>query len=120
MNLNEYQEMAMTTCLESSNNPMYMLANLNGEVGEVNSIIAKAIRKGHIVIHDNDIALLDKTEETTNLVANLEKELGDVLWQLSGLCETLGFSLEDVAKTNLAKLASRKDRGVIDGNGDNR
>jgi hypothetical protein len=32
----------------------------------------------------------------------------------------MGWSLEDVAKSNLEKLASRKQRGVIDGEGDNR
>lgn len=50
----------------------------------------------------------------------IEKELGDVLWQLSGLCNVLGYTLEDVAKQNLKKLSSRMERGVIDGNGDNR
>lgn len=47
-------------------------------------------------------------------------EAGDILWQLSGLCEVMGWRLEDVAKANLEKLASRKQRGVIDGEGDNR
>jgi hypothetical protein len=32
----------------------------------------------------------------------------------------MGWDLEDVAQGNLDKLASRKQRGVIDGNGDNR
>jgi hypothetical protein len=32
----------------------------------------------------------------------------------------MGWSLEDVAQMNLDKLASRKERNVIDGNGDNR
>nr|CAI9751227.1 hypothetical protein WMHIBSEC_WMHIBSEC_CDS_0051 [Caudoviricetes sp.]CAI9751786.1 hypothetical protein AZFZUZMX_AZFZUZMX_CDS_0051 [Caudoviricetes sp.] len=32
----------------------------------------------------------------------------------------MGWKLEDVAKLNLEKLASRQQRGVIDGNGDNR
>ena len=32
----------------------------------------------------------------------------------------MGWDLEDVAQGNLDKLASRQQRGVIDGNGDNR
>ena len=120
MDLNEYQEKAMTTCLESSNNPMYMLLNLSGEIGEINSLLAKAIQKGYIAIINNDIAVVGDSEEATAIAKDLEKELGDVLWQLSGLCEKLGFTLEGIAKTNLEKLASRKKRGVIYGNGDNR
>lgn len=36
------------------------------------------------------------------------------------LCSVMGWDLEKIAKMNLEKLASRKNRGVIDGNGDNR
>jgi hypothetical protein len=32
----------------------------------------------------------------------------------------MGWSLEEVAEQNLKKLASRKSRNVIDGNGDKR
>ena len=46
------------------------------------------------------------------------KEAGDILWQLSGLCHVMGWSLEDVAAKNLAKLAARKEAGTIDGDGD--
>lgn len=42
------------------------------------------------------------------------------MWQLAGVCTVLGFSLDDVCQQNLDKLAGRKNRGVIDGNGDNR
>jgi NTP pyrophosphatase (non-canonical NTP hydrolase) len=58
------------------------------------------------------INLKDKVE--------LSKELGDVLWYLSAISDYLGLSLEDVAKGNLDKVFSRKDRGVSSGSGDNR
>ena len=48
----------------------------------------------------------------------LKKEAGDILWQLSGLCSVMGWSLNDIAQMNLDKLAARKDAGTIDGNGD--
>ena len=130
MTLNEYQKKAMSTCMESSKNVLYMLFNLQGEVGEFSSKIAKLIRKGKAwfnvgeeptsetekFIHHNDNLLLISAKEADDL----KKEAGDVLWQLSGLCTVMGWTLEEVAEENIAKLASRKERHVIDGNGDNR
>jgi hypothetical protein len=42
------------------------------------------------------------------------------LWGIAGVAEVFSWSLEDVAQMNIDKLASRNQRGVIDGNGDNR
>ena len=115
MELNEYQERAMGTCMPSSENFSYMFLNLVGEVGEFASKVAKAIRKDDVSIYDNDYCpRLGVSDE------ELKKEAGDILWQLSGLCTVMGWSLEDVAQQNLDKLASRKERNVIDGSGDNR
>jgi len=50
----------------------------------------------------------------------LLKECGDLLWYLARLCTELDLSLDEVAQTNLDKLASRKERAVIHGNGDAR
>ena len=95
-----------------------MILNLVGEVGEFSSKVAKAIRKEKSDIDDNDLYFSENAlpEE----IIDLKYEAGDILWQLSGLCKVMGWSLEDVAQMNLDKLASRKDRGVIVGNGDNR
>ena len=49
LTLNEYQEKAMTTCLPTCNNIAYMSTNLCGEVGELLSKLAKAIRKRQAV-----------------------------------------------------------------------
>ena len=124
MTLNEYQEKAMTTCLQSANNFSYMMLNLVGEVGEFSSKVAKSIRKGKAGIgiyeEDNDLiysnhCTFDDAKESEN---ELKKEAGDILWQLSGLCHVMGWDLEDVAKMNLDKLSARKAAGTIDGNGD--
>jgi NTP pyrophosphatase (non-canonical NTP hydrolase) len=50
----------------------------------------------------------------------VEKELGDVLWAMAELCSQLDLSLEHVAQVSLRKLASRKERGVLHGSGDDR
>lgn len=114
MTLNDYQQQAMTTCMNSSQNFSYMFLNLVGEVGEFASKIAKAIRKNEADIIRND--LFQRSEDNEDL----QKEAGDILWQLSGLCTVMGWDLEDIARQNLDKLASRKQRNVIDGSGDNR
>lgn len=113
MTLEEYQKQAMTTCMASSENFSYMFLNLVGEVGEFASKVAKAIRKNQISVVYNEIVGTTDDEE-------LQKEAGDILWQLSGLCTVMGWNLEDIAQQNLDKLASRQQRNVIDGSGDNR
>ena len=114
MTLEEYQKQAMTTCMASSENFSYMFLNLVGEVGEFASKVAKAIRKEENCIEYNDLGVTVTNNE------ELQKEAGDILWQLSGLCTVMGWNLEDIAKQNLDKLASRQQRNVIDGSGDNR
>lgn len=128
MTLNEYQEKAMTTCMASCENISYMMLNLVGEVGEFASKVAKQIRKGNLAIggkcplNVNQLTITDEgqLEDLGSINVELQKEAGDILWQLSGLCKVMGWKLEDVAQMNLDKLASRQQRGVIDGSGDNR
>lgn len=126
MTLNDYQKKAMSTCMPSCKNFSYMMLNLVGEVGEFASKVAKLIRKEKLLMGgaenaENKLTSLALTRgEQYEILDDLKAEAGDILWQLSGLCEIMGWKLEDVAQGNLDKLASRKERGVIDGNGDNR
>lgn len=121
MRLNEYQEKAMATCMPSCDNFAYMMLNLVGEVGEFASKVAKHIRKEEIRVSNNYlIAAADAEIWNTEAEEAMKQEAGDILWQLSGLCAIHGWTLEDIADMNLDKLASRKRRGVIEGNGDKR
>ena len=106
-----------------------MFLNLVGEVGEFASKVAKAIRKEKLAIgwweqgdEANESNLIPATNffEWSEFSEELKKEAGDILWQLSGLCSVMGWSLEEVAQMNLDKLAARKAAGTIDGEGDNR
>ena len=82
---------------------------LAGETGEVLEKIKKMIR-------DKNGVFSPIPED----IAELKKELGDVLWYLSALAFYNGIDLDDVARANLEKLRSRKERNQIHGSGDNR
>lgn len=47
-------------------------------------------------------------------------DLHDVLCQLHRVAAICGWNLESAARANMAKLASRRARGVVSGSGDNR
>lgn len=103
MNLNEYQILARKTAIYPREQAIeYCALALSGEAGECAGKVSKRIRDG----------VLDR--------ADMVKELGDVLWCLSQLALELGIGLEEVATTNLKKLADRQTRGVLGGSGDAR
>lgn len=123
LTLKEYQRRAMGTCLRESENFAYMFMNLVGELGEFASKIAKQIRKGRFELGQNEVLPVEGAigwDEWKAIDDELELEAGDILWQLSGLCSVMDWDLENVARKNLEKLASRKQRGKIDGEGDHR
>lgn len=102
MLIEDYQELAWKTALETAKNPSYMVANLTSEAGEVAGKYAKWIRDG----------VLDE--------AGMQKEVGDVLWQIAGLSTVMGWSLADLASKNLKKLAERQVNNTLKGSGDDR
>lgn len=123
MKIKEYQDKAMDTCMPSCENFSYMMLNLVGEVGELAGKVAKGIRKGDLVIgvseitgevKESDLIPQMSFAEWTYSQDDLMSEAGDILWQLSGLCTVMGWSLEEVAKMNLEKLAKRKKTGTIE------
>lgn len=123
LTLNEYQKLAMTTCMPSCFNYAYMMDNLMAEVGEFAGKVSKAKREKLIRFdYEGNIVFCQgvTAEQRDEMLAELKKEAGDIIWQASGLCEVFGWELNDVAQGNLDKLASRKQRGVICGSGDNR
>lgn len=105
--------------MESCNNIAYMLPGLTAEVGEVNDKIAKAIRREQIKITRNSLCTWDE-RTPADFKLELAKELSDCLWFVAGMAHVLGYTLDEIGEININKLASRKQRGVIDGDGDNR
>ena len=122
MTLNEYQSRAMTTRMATCDNFSYMFLNIVGEVGEFASKIAKHIRKAEMTIGGktlpNSLQATSKLESLLTADEALRKEAGDILWQLAGLCDVMGWPLEVVAQENLDKLAERAKNGTIAGSGD--
>lgn len=126
LTLNDYQDKALSTCMPESDNLFYMLADLVGEFCEFASKAGKHMRKGklHITTMQRDeegkilhTQMWNISDEERHLMLS---EIGDILWQTAGFAKVMGVTLEEVAEENLAKLASRKQRNVIAGDGDER
>lgn len=108
MKLNEYQEAAIETAIYGEGQKIiYPTLGLAGEAGEVADKVKKVLR-------DNDGVFTD------DIKTSVAKEIGDVLWYIAALSRDLGYTLEDIAKMNIEKLESRKQRNVISGSGDER
>lgn len=110
MTLDDYQKQAIKTNLQKDDQVLELLQQVLGlgdEAGEVQAIFKKWIRDDMA-----DPAKLD--------TLRLKKELGDVLWYVAVVAHDLGLSLDDIAQTNVDKLADRQERGVLGGSGDNR
>jgi NTP pyrophosphatase (non-canonical NTP hydrolase) len=108
MTLNEYQDKAVDTAIYGAGyNVIYPTLGLAGEAGEVADKVKKVLRDNVGIFTD------DKRLE-------IAKEIGDVLWYIAALTRDLGYTLDEVAQWNVDKLADRKARGVITGDGDNR
>lgn len=119
--MDEYAYRAMSTCLETSKNDIYAITGLTAEVGKINDKIAKWVRKGWIYFENNNWkANLENIPDDFDPIHELVMEVGDVLWFVALMAEQLGHPLGIIAEMNLDKLASRKERGVIDGAGDYR
>lgn len=106
MTLNDYQKMALETAIYPL--PIiYPALGMCGEAGEVADKVKKVLR-------DNDSNFTSEKKD------ELAKEVGDVLWYCATLSNDLGYTLEEIAEMNYAKLHSRQIRGKLGGSGDNR
>ena len=109
MNFKTYQKKARVTAQYPNlgSNNIYPTLGLVGEAGEVAEKVKKVIRDKNGIFDEDS-------------KKSIKKELGDVLWYLSNLCNEFGFSLDDVALQNIEKLRLRSARGKISGSGDDR
>jgi NTP pyrophosphatase (non-canonical NTP hydrolase) len=101
MDAKEYQEQAARTLIDNPGEftndevmTVWCAMGLAGEAGETVELIKKGIFHRHG---------LDREK--------LTKELGDVLWYISGLCTVQGIDLEAVMIANIEKLRTRYPGG---------
>lgn len=113
MRLNEYQVAANRTAIYPHHGEQdfgglcYTVLGLVGEAGEIAQKLKKVLRdKGGIL--------------DFHAKREMAEEIGDVLWYLAMIATELDFTLEELARINLAKLMSRQQRGVLGGDGDQR
>jgi NTP pyrophosphatase (non-canonical NTP hydrolase) len=86
---------------------IYCALGLGSEASEVCGKVKKLIR-------DNGYEL------SADVKSSIMDEMGDTLWYISELANSLDVSLETIALRNLRKLNDRKQRGVLQGSGDER
>lgn len=121
MNATEYQVKAHDFA-SYGENPMYPALGLAEEAGEVCGKVAKFIRKhGGIDPMTARYELENKvtiTDDELKFRKDLSRELGDTMWMLAELCTNYGLDMGEVMAENIEKLADRKDKGLIIGEGD--
>lgn len=105
---NEYQTKAIETAIyDEKYGIIYPVLGLAEEAGEVAGKLSKIIR-------DNGGVVTEAHRE------QFLKEIGDVLWFTAAALRDLGYTMEEAMEANIAKLASRQERDVLKGEGDDR
>lgn len=105
--MDDYQEQAIKTAVYPEQYKILYPALGLGEAGEVQNKVKKIYR-------DNG------GQWSAENRVKVAEELGDLLWYIAVMARDLDVSLGYIAAQNLEKLASRQERGVLGGSGDNR
>ena len=104
-----YEKLAGETAIFPKEKALeYLALGLTSEAGEVAGKVKKLIRDGEDV---------EGFEVKKIAIAS---EIGDVLWYCAMMAREVGVPLNTIMQENLDKLHSRKERGTLQGSGDNR
>ena len=105
----EYQNKAAETAIFPKEKALeYLTLGLAGESGEIANKAKKLLRDG-----------ADREEFHAKLNA-IGHEIGDVMWYCAMLAKEVDMNLGRIMEDNLDKLADRKARNRLQGDGDNR
>lgn len=108
MSLDQYQDFCPETFIKGETFEIDLAHITNGlyaETGEVAAAYQKFYRG-------------DYDEE--ELKKRLSKEIGGLMYHIAMLCNLEGFKLSNIIAENAEILCGRKERGVIQGDGDER
>ena len=104
-----YENLAGQTAIFPKDRALeYLALGMTSEAGEVAGKVKKLIRDGE-----------DKEGFEMKKLA-IASEIGDVLWYCAMMAKEVGVPLNDIMKENLKKLHGRKERGTLQGSGDER
>jgi NTP pyrophosphatase (non-canonical NTP hydrolase) len=104
-----YENLAGQTAIFPEDKALeYLALGMTSEAGEVAGKVKKLIRDGE-----------DKEGFEMKKLA-IASEIGDVLWYCAMMAKEVGVPLNDIMKENLKKLHGRKERGTLQGSGDER
>jgi NTP pyrophosphatase (non-canonical NTP hydrolase) len=124
LTLNDYQIRTGATAVYPGKGTalglLYTTLGIADEGGEAAGKIKKALRDDALVHVTGPDGQLHCGKLSPERRVMFKKELGDVLWYIARAAAEAGFNLGDVAAANLAKLEDRKERGVLQGSGDDR
>jgi NTP pyrophosphatase (non-canonical NTP hydrolase)/predicted aspartyl protease len=133
LTLDRYQRDAILS-KDCPDNPFYYALGLTGEAGEVADKLKKFWRDKYYTyateineanvgtrISRDDIVIAGARRLLTYEDRDaIRKELGDTLWYIAAIADSLGMSLSEVAYQNLSKCKKRVETGTIHGEGDDR
>lgn len=102
MNLKSYQKACTRTAKDYQKNKFRSLANwglgVSGEAGDLAGCIKK------VLFHKND------------QTAGIRENIGDTMWYLAMICNTMNWDLEEILGENIAKLKKRYPKGFNEKN----
>ena len=99
MNLKEYQEKCKKTAKSFDDEKEAMSdwgLGASGEAGDLAGCIKKTF------YHNND------------QTSGIRENIGDVMWYLAMICNTMGWELDDITNENIEKLSKRYNDGFTE------
>ena len=133
LTLDQYQKDAIAS-RDCPNNPFYFALGLTEEAGEVvgklkkfwrdkyytNAIEMNKSNLGTRISQDDLVIAAARRMFTYEELDGIRKELGDTLWYIAAIADSLGMKLSEVAYQNLSKCKKRVETGTLHGTGDDR
>lgn len=121
--LKEYQELINKTAIYPKEIGIgYCSLGLAGEAGEIANKVKKMYRDKNLLEYERigGIYPVNAPDLIDEFNDDMKAELGDVMWYVTALAQEFGLTLEEIMEYNMTKLLGRRERGTLQGSGDNR